>query len=200
MVAATLQSGYKSEAAWRCSTKPLLTTTNLRGVLMAGPKRTPLIDRFQSRYVCRLDTGCWEWTGSRHPSGYGKIGAGGRARKNLLAHRASWELHNGPIPEGMFVCHRCDNRKCVNPDHLFLGTHQDNMDDKVAKGRHPRGSSSSSAKLQEPQVMAIKEMLLRHPPRRGNGSNGIQRFLAEWFGVGKQAIGDIHRNRNWAHL
>ena len=78
-------------------------------------------------------SGCWVWVGNRIPQGYGTIGVGG---KPVRAHRYSWELHNGPIPDGLFVLHRCDNPPCVRPDHLFLGTALDNSRDCVDKGRH----------------------------------------------------------------
>lgn len=76
--------------------------------------------------------GCWVWTGSKIPTGYGKLSI---HNKKVAAHRLSWALHNGPIPAGLHVLHRCDNPPCVNPEHLFLGTDGDNAADKVSKGR-----------------------------------------------------------------
>ena len=78
-------------------------------------------------------SGCWEWNLSLSGSGYGHAHEN---RKTKRAHRMSYEIFIGDIPEGMCVCHKCDNTKCINPDHLFLGTHQDNMDDMVIKNRH----------------------------------------------------------------
>lgn len=77
---------------------------------------------------------CWLWRATRFPKGYGQIKIKGRRR---LAHRVAWELTNGPIPDGLQVCHHCDNPPCVRPDHLFLGTQSDNIQDAVSKGRMP---------------------------------------------------------------
>jgi hypothetical protein len=93
--------------------------------------RSDYLERF-SRKIDK-STGCWLWTGAINPKGYAKMRFEGRA---VDAHRVSWNLHRGSIPDGLFVLHRCDVRHCVNPEHLFLGTHQDNMDDMQAKGRH----------------------------------------------------------------
>lgn len=78
---------------------------------------------------------CWEWQGYRNKKNYGVTRIGGRNSKAFLAHRLSWTIHFGEIPHGMHVCHKCDNPSCVNPNHLFIGTNQDNIMDRVAKGR-----------------------------------------------------------------
>lgn len=96
--------------------------------------RGSIVERFWER-VGKSD-GCWEWTGYRAPAGYGQLGRGPRNEGLALAHRLSWEFHYGPIPDGLLVCHRCDNPPCVRPDHLFLGTFVDNAQDMVSKGRH----------------------------------------------------------------
>ena len=97
------------------------------------------IRRFWS-YVTKTDD-CWPWTGSIHNTGYGRMKA---KHKQVFVHRVSWEMSNGPIPNGMFVLHRCDNPPCVRPDHLFLGTKGDNNRDRVAKGRSAGGQLKSN--------------------------------------------------------
>jgi hypothetical protein len=96
-----------------------------------GHKRRAFEWRFW-KYVNKTD-GCWLWTGAIGGSGYGLLGVENR---NVPAHRLSWQIHNGPIPDGLLVCHTCDNPPCVNPAHLWLGTNLDNARDKMAKGRH----------------------------------------------------------------
>lgn len=93
-------------------------------------KKPPLVRFFEK--VRKTET-CWEWTACLNSKGYGTMAVLGRP---VLAHRLSYEFHKGKIPEGLYVCHHCDNPKCVNPDHLFTGTNQDNQNDCVSKGRH----------------------------------------------------------------
>jgi hypothetical protein len=92
-----------------------------------------LENRISARVSIPQRGGCHEWQGALTYNGYGRIGVNGKVQR---AHRVAYELAHGPIPEGIVVCHRCDNPRCCNPDHLFLGTTQENVDDKVQKGRH----------------------------------------------------------------
>ena len=95
--------------------------------------RRPLFERLMSRVVFGASD-CWHFCGSRNQGGYGRLTVGGRLQ---VVHRLSYELFVGPIPDGLFVCHRCDNPSCINPDHLWLGTRSENAIDCFQKGRHP---------------------------------------------------------------
>jgi hypothetical protein len=94
--------------------------------------------RFLAGYTVCPDTGCWLWDGSKYPNGYGWLKVFGKV---MSVHRFSYELHKGPIPEGLCILHSCDVRHCVNPDHLRTGTHQENMTEAAERGRMPRGRS-----------------------------------------------------------
>lgn len=95
------------------------------------PAPSPPFKRLLDSYTPNAGTGCWEWTGHKYSNGYGVLKVFGR---DVSAHRYSYELHKGPIPAGMFVLHSCDNKSCINPDHLRVGTHQENMDEAHARG------------------------------------------------------------------
>ena len=94
---------------------------------------TAIAQRFWAKVDASGD--CWEWTGQRHRTGHGVFTVPGGTPRQQQAHRVSWEMHNGPIPEGMNVCHKCDNPPCIRPEHLFLGSQLDNLRDMIAKGR-----------------------------------------------------------------
>jgi hypothetical protein len=106
----------------------------------SSTKRTTLPERFWARV--RKGAGCWSWTGTVARVGYGVIGRGSRQEGLAYSHRLAYVLLVGPIPEGLYVLHKCDNRRCVRPDHLFLGTHLDNVADMVRKGRHRYGRAA----------------------------------------------------------
>ena len=107
--------------------------------------------------------GCWDWQGGRLPNGYGVLTCEGIS---WLAHRLMWTLAYGPIPQGFFVCHTCDRQPCVNPEHLFLGIHRDNMQDMIRKGRRRdnKGSKNAPAILCEEQVLQIRKELSHKRP------------------------------------
>lgn len=150
------------------------------------------------------EDGCWEWTGAHFSNGRGSFRLRG---KNMLAHRVAYEYANGPIHDGLLVCHHCDNGGCVNPSHLFLGTYADNSRDAVQKGRqargdrhgtrvHPestgRGERNGMSKLTAQDVLAIRSLY----------ASGLvsQTALAETFGVDQAQVWRIVRYRNWVHI
>lgn len=144
---------------------------------IALPSHTPL-ERFQRYGYDVTPDGCWRWRGKLDPhTGYGSINTGGRISEN--AHRLSYRLFVGPIAPGLHVCHRCDNRACVNPDHLFLGTHQDNMADMVAKGRSNANERNPMAKVTDDQVREIRAA-------RARGVPGIE--LARQYGIARNHV------------
>lgn len=116
------------------------------------------VERLAGKYKVNDKTGCWEWVAAIGRDGYGAINFEGRVWK---AHRLSYEVFRGPIPKDLHMCHKCDNKKCINPDHLFPGTRFDNMQDCVKKGRlnpgYVPGEKNGYSKLTEKDVRAIRE-------------------------------------------
>lgn len=144
-------------------------------------------DRLKAKTQTDAATGCWVWSGATDDAGYGMIRIAGETRR---AHRVSYETHHGPIPNGMFVCHHCDSPPCINPAHLFLGTHADNMNDRNVKGRQARhvGEAHPSAKLTESDVQFI---------RSAPYSWSLATRLAKQFGVSAVQIRNVRAGRNW---
>ena len=141
------------------------------------------VERFHKKYVINPETGCWEWTCYLHPKGYGimRIGKYGRVR----AHRFAYEKFVGPIPEGMQVCHKCDNRRCCCPSHLFIGTAKDNVRDMWEKGRGNR----HGRKLTWTMVTRIRILYAR-------GQHSYVQ-LAEIYGVEQETTRGIVKGESW---
>jgi hypothetical protein len=158
----------------------------------------------------RPDLGpCWIWTGKLTFKGYGSIYPGADfipPRRTIATHRASWLLHYGEIPIGLWILHHCDNPPCIRPTHLFLGTAADNTRDMLAKGRaasgeraglrlHPesilRGEAHQNAKLKEPDIIHIRQL----------AANGIcYADIAPMFGIARSTVGSIVQRRIWKHV
>lgn len=144
-------------------------------------------DRFKSKYEIN-ESGCWLWTDCLNQHGYGIIRVD---KRNKIASRLSYELIHGPIQSNMLVCHKCDNPACVNPDHLFIGTHKDNTTDMVIKGRVHLGERNHRSKLTNKDVLYI---------RSASSKGETTVTLGKQFNVTRHLIGDIVRRKIWRHL
>jgi hypothetical protein len=136
------------------------------------------------------ESSCWEWTAGKFSNGYGALWLDGKMQK---AHRGAWTLVNGSIPKGeghhgTCVLHRCDNRACVRPDHLFLGSNADNVRDMTKKGRVARGEASGRSKLTSADVYAIR------------ADTRLLREIAADYGISEGNVSLIKRRKRWAHL
>lgn len=149
-----------------------------------GPKQT--LQQGYEKFVVKNPEGCWDWKGCAPTNpGYGQFRF---EMKHERAHRASWILHNGEIPEGKHVLHSCDNRLCSRPDHLFLGNQTTNMIDKTKKGRVPKGENHYKSKLTLETVKKIREMIAL-------GKKG--REIAKLFNIDYRQVSSIKTYRSW---
>lgn len=146
-------------------------------------------ENFYSKIMVDPNSGCWLWTAALDVGGYGVFGIG---QKLARAHRFAWEMISGPIPSGLCALHKCDIRACCNPDHIFIGTRQDNSTDMVLKGRHRpvfiKGEDSASARLNTEQVLAIRA------DRRSAEK------LSPVYGVCPSTIRAVRRRETWSHI
>lgn len=149
-----------------------------------------VIKRFWSKVIIGYSDECWEWQAGISSAGYGAFSDKGITHG---AHRVSYELHSrNKIPLGMCVCHSCDNKLCVNPDHLWLGTRADNVYDKTQKNRQARGESNGITKLNDKLIRKIRKL---HKTEKRSS-----RYLAKVFGVSKATIQRIINYQTWKHV
>ena len=173
------------------------------------------LERFMRKV--NKSAGCWEWTACLSTDGYGKFGIGGKHGGTERAHRTSWRLLVGPIPDGAFVLHRCDNKRCVRPSHLFLGTQADNIADASKKGRIQHGDGHWTARMPNRVIRGSKHWWHKNPVRGEASGNAkltakqvrsirrmwacgkmLQREIAARFGVGQQQVCRIVNGLRWA--
>jgi hypothetical protein len=154
-----------------------------------GRQPRPLAVRCWEKVNRCGDAACWPWIGSLDTRGYGSIGADG-GKPLMRAHRVTYELTVGPIPPGLFVCHTCDNRACVNPRHLFVATQRENMRDMLRKGRRhsSAGERHPRVKLSTAQVLAIR------------ADQRQTKDIIAAYGISKSTVRGIKRRQTWRHL
>jgi len=154
-------------------------------------------ERFWKKVSFDSDNDCWLWTASGNGRGYGRIKINGR---NESAHRVAWEIYHGKtIPYGKVICHTCDNPRCVNPKHLFIGTQRDNVRDAVNKGRngYPKGEKHRWSKLTKDNVLLIRE---KHKNLGGKRIGKYIESMAKLYGVKYETIEAVIYGRTWKHL
>lgn len=148
-------------------------------------------ERLADKYVESGD--CWIWTGAKNKNGYGCVSTG--KGTSTTAHKASYQVHVGPVAEGLDVCHKCDNPSCINPKHLFLGTRKENMQDSKRKGRQnparAKGEETGSSKLTNDQVISVFK----------SAKAGVSLSqIAKTYNVRKQTIWSIAHGKSWTHI
>lgn len=162
-----------------------------KGTIYNSIKFETLEDKFWRRFEVAGKDDCWEWQGTKDPHGYGSISKNNRT---FYAHRISYEINVGEIPEGIFVLHSCDNPSCVNPKHLFLGTQADNVADRDKKGRQVRGERVKGSKLTEKKVIRMRDLRKKH------GKDMPYRVIGKKFNVSQQSAHDAVNGHSWHHI
>ncbi len=165
-----------------CKNKLCCNPAHLR--LSKGTKRKTNLERLLSMIIVKED-GCWEYTRGKINTGYGQFAMD---KIKILAHRASYELHNGAFDYSLEVCHSCNNPPCINPDHLYLDTHKGNMEYMASKGRSKRGEAHHMSKLTEMDVLEIRKSTL------------TGRKLSKIYKVSEGVISSIRNRKSWKHL
>jgi hypothetical protein len=159
-----------------------------------GP--APVIKRFMEKVTILPESGCWIWTGSIGKAGYGTFNAGNG--RYISAHRWSYDYHNGEIPKGMNVCHKCDIRCCVNPEHLFIGTQRENMIDASLKGRISRKGNNIIG--EKHHLSKLNADCVRQIRAEYNGNYGELKELAKRFNVSENTILRAFSKKTWRHV
>lgn len=184
-------SGITGAARYVCLVPTELNYETLLGSVMPVKPKT-WAERFWVKVKKLEGDGCWEWMAGRTPkSGYGLFAVSFKPSKCVVAHRISYMMECGPIPDGMVVCHRCDNPPCVRPDHLFLGTRQDNIEDMRVKGRAAKGTKHFRSKLDGDKVRDI---------RKSHAAGESPYQIALRLGVRAGTVYAVISGKTWSHV
>ena len=194
VMGAVLDYNHDGAATWPAC-RPSLRGGRLHSLReVVRVMRKTLEERFWEKVDVKGPDECWEWTACKIKDGYGHIRGGGDSQKLLLAHRISWEIHNGPIPKGMQVHHHCDNPGCVNPAHLWTGSQADNIRDRDEKGRqiHPRGEAHGRTHQSEQTVREIRTL--------AREERLTQQEIGARYGIASSTVNSIKTGENWGWL
>lgn len=164
------------------------TSRSTQRMRIVSPRGTRVAKLFWAKVQRGLPEECWLWTAGVQAFGYGRFSSGRKLGISTLSHRVSWVLAHGEVPEGLCVLHSCDNRLCVNPHHLFLGTNQDNSDDMVSKARQVQGEQHGNAKLSEDKVNGILY------------DTRTQQEIARAYQVSQSTISRVKSGESWKEI